>query len=86
MNGDTSADGAAIGFGSDQFHFDPMIGLIADVIAQQGRGLVQINDQDVDIPVVVEVAVEGDRNGYRPPVPSRSSRAELVGSIVEPRL
>lgn len=46
----------AVGLDALQLHLDLIISLAAEVIAQQRRGLVQINDQDVDIPVVVEVS------------------------------
>src|SRR6266478_3919618 len=55
MDKHPGSNGASIGLYTFQFHFDP-VGLPAEVIAQQRRRLVEIDDQYVDIPVVVEVS------------------------------
>src|SRR5260370_11422462 len=55
MDKHSSSNGASIGLYTFQFHFDP-VGLPAEVIAQHRRRLVEIDNQDVDIPVVVEVS------------------------------
>src|ERR1700676_3844205 len=55
MDKHSRSNGASIGLYTFQFHFDP-IGLADEVIAQQRRRLVEIDDQDVDIPVVVKVS------------------------------
>ena len=49
------SNGASIGLYAFQFHFDP-IGLAGEVIAQERGRLVEIDDQNVDVPVVVEVS------------------------------
>ena len=49
------ANRAAIGIDPDQLDLEP-IGLAAQIIAQQARRLVEIDDQDVYIAIVVEVA------------------------------
>src|SRR6266568_7283769 len=56
MDQNSGSNGTAVRLDTLQFHLDPMIRLAGEVIAQQRRGLVQINDQDVDIAVVVEVS------------------------------
>src|SRR6266576_1609120 len=51
----SGSNGASIGLYAFQFHFDP-VGLTGEVIAQQRGRLVEIDDQYVDIPIVVEVS------------------------------
>src|SRR5205823_4142382 len=55
MDNHPGSNGASIGLYAVQFHFDP-VGLTLEVIAQKRGRLVEIDDQYVDIPVVVEVS------------------------------
>ena len=49
------ADGAAIGFHSDQLDLEPVI-LAGDIVAQQRWRLIQIHDQDIHVAIVIEIA------------------------------
>src|SRR5690348_5047134 len=48
------ANGAAVGLGSNQLDFEPVITAL-HVIAKERRRLVHVDDQDVEIAVVIEV-------------------------------
>src|SRR5258708_7722450 len=74
MDENSGSNGTAVGLHALQFHLDPMISLAAEVIAQQRRRLVQINDQDVDIPIVVEVS----KSASPTTVGRRYARARLL--------
>ena len=54
MDKNSSSDAASIGLNTFQFHFNP-VGLATEVIAQQRRRLVEIDDKYVDIPIIVKV-------------------------------
>src|SRR3954468_17993956 len=51
----SSTDSAAVRFRSHQLYFQPVV-IAANVISQQGRRLVEIDDKNVDIAVVVEIS------------------------------
>src|SRR5262245_9189126 len=55
MHGYPRADRAAIRFHPGQLHLDPVVAA-GDVITQQGRRLVLVVDEDVNIAIVVEIA------------------------------
>ena len=69
---DPRADRAAIGFHADQFHFQPVM-IAAHIVAQQRRRLVEIDDQDVDVAVIIEIA-------------KRAAAAGMDGGYARPRL
>ena len=74
----SGSSGAAIGLYALQLHLDP-VRLAAQVIAQQRRRLVEINDQYVDIPVVVEVP----KSASSTTVGLRNARAGLLEEFFE---
>ena len=50
----TGADSASVGFGGIQLHLEPAV-IPFDVIAQERRWLVEVDDQNIEIAIVVEV-------------------------------
>ena len=56
------ADGGAIALRSNQFDLDPVL-LVAAIVAQQGRDVIHVQDQCVDVAIVVEVAESGAAAG-----------------------
>ena len=56
------ADRGAIALGADQFDLDPVL-LVAAVVAQQGRQVVHVQNQRVDVAIVVVVAEGGAAAG-----------------------
>src|ERR1019366_631227 len=48
------ADGAAVGFGGVQLELEPAV-VPFDVIAEQRRWFVEVDDQNIEIAIVVEV-------------------------------
>src|SRR2546430_4129252 len=55
MNHDASAYGAAIRFYAFQLNFNP-VGLSREVVSEQRRRLIEIDDDDVHITIVIEIA------------------------------
>src|SRR6266850_1884537 len=55
---DARADGAAVGFCAYALDFEPVV-FGAGIIAQERRRLVHVDDGDVDVSVVVEIAEGG---------------------------
>ena len=53
--GHPGTDCAAVGHCPGELNLEPVAAAL-DIVAQQRRGLVQIHDQDVDIPIVVKIA------------------------------
>jgi len=51
----TRTDRTAIAAGSDQLHLNPA-GIASKVVGQQGGRLVEIDNQDVEIAVIIEIA------------------------------
>ena len=54
LDDDPSADGTAIGVRTNEFHLQPAVPG-QNVIPKQGRWLIQIDNQDVEIAIVVEI-------------------------------
>ena len=77
---DAGPDGVAIARGSLQAQANPVMSRLG-VVAQQGRAAVLMVDDQVDVAVVVEVAV-GDALGRRDRSRSRVRRgASRVGTV-----
>src|SRR5580692_8083741 len=52
---DAGSDGAAIGLGADEFYFEPVI-VAADVVAEERRNFAHVDNENVEIAVVIEIA------------------------------
>ncbi len=52
---DPRADGAAVGFDARQLDLEPVVAA-GHVVAQERRRLILIDDQDVDVAIVIEIA------------------------------
>src|SRR3954469_22691817 len=52
---DARANGAAVGFGSYQLYFEPVI-IAAYIVSQQRGRLVHVHDQNIRVAIVVEVS------------------------------
>ena len=55
MDQNAGADGAAVGLHAFEFHFEPIC-LAAEVVPQERRGLVQVDDEYVQVAIIIEVA------------------------------
>jgi hypothetical protein len=85
MHENSGSDGTPVGLYAFQFHLDPIISLAAEIIAQQRGRFIQIDDEDVYIPVVVEVS----KSASPATVGRRHSRARLLDEFFKvppPRL
>src|SRR5207302_1693681 len=49
------ADGASIAFATHQLDLEPMVSP-GHIIAKQGRRLVHVHDEDIDVTIIVEIA------------------------------
>src|SRR5579862_3144793 len=78
MQRDARADRAAVGLDANQLHLQPVIAA-GKIVAQQGRRLVHVHDQDVDISVIIEIAKGAATAGVR----SRYSGTRLIDQLFE---
>src|ERR1700722_2691500 len=49
------SDRTAVGFHSFEFHLDPVL-FSLDIISQQGWRFIHIDDEDIEIPVIIEIS------------------------------
>src|SRR5450432_2956601 len=70
---DACANRAAVGLGADELNLEPVV-FLGTIVAQQRRRFIDIHDDHVHIPVVVEISKSATTAGVR----RRHSRASLL--------